>query len=221
MNKDRPLRRLVDIIHERQEYEACIQGMEIGEFTPPLILKVDAWHACRIKAKAARRGGKNKRYYEGGYLSEFALDCHLKGINKRHDWPGLGSQVRPDFKLWQNKKPFTVDAHSARHITLMNHKHDPGITYPVRRLKNPEKRLDDYVFGASVISYTQGDEAGSSGVAYWGAIERVRLIDIMLKLWGNKPIPTANQNVRIPLVEFDPQLMMDLLEKADAGRRLR
>ena len=212
MAKEKPIPRITDFYKP---------GMKIGDYTPCLILEVDAWHACRIKAAAGRRSGRPKRklHYEGGYLSEFALDRHLRSINKRHKWAGLGSRVRPDFKLWQDKKMITIDAHSVRHRTLMAFQASPHIPYPVRRLRDPERLLDDYLFGASVFSYTWGDKAGSSGVAFWGAIERNRLARIMLKLWGDKPIPSGQQYVRIPLKEFAPQLMKNLLEKADAGRR--
>lgn len=214
MAKEKPLPRITDF------YQT---GMRIGNLTPCLLLEVDAWHACRIKAAAARRSGypKRKLYYEGGYLSEFALDRYLKSVNKRHKWGGFGSRVRPDFKLWQARKMFAIDAHSVRHRTLMAFKASPHIPYPVRRLRDPERLFDDYVFGASVFSYTWGDKAGSSGVAYWGAIERDRLVMIMRNLWGDKPIPTGQQCVNIPLKEFAPQLMSSLLEQADAGRRNR
>ena len=191
-------------------------GMKVGNLKAPLVLEVGIKATRKLKAAAKRKGGNSEtiRHRESNYLSEYALNRYL--TKRKHFWGGLGSTSAADFKLWRGNEVFTVDVHSGHHRELMDFKDNPVIFYPVWRASAPDKYLNDYLVAASVYSYKNG----SSGIANWGAIGRGRLLTIMLRLWGDKPVPTSgNTPVHIPLAEFDPKLMMDLLEHADAGRR--
>ena len=197
MTKDKPLR-----LKGVRAYTAWNQGMCLGKLKPYRVLKIGIRTTRRLKAASIGL------FHEGGNLSEHALAQYLKRRHKKYWWPGINSDTPPDFKLWCNNKPLTVDVHSGNHQELMDFvdrsQGKPIIPYPAGRVPN---HLDDYIIGASVLSIPDG----SFGVAIWGVIERDRLIALELPVIRGRTGPY----VAVPLAKFSPRKLARLINSTD------